>query len=617
MPDERSQGLQLGRTLWVAILAVGLCLLLAWVQWGRGLSWDEIEFYHATRWVSQGQVPFRDFWEHHAPVQWFLFAPWLLLGKASGTSAVIWLRWGQLPVWALGAWASHRMLAREGVPYPFALFPAALLLFSPFFTLWAIEYRPDTLGTIFILLGLWAWQSGARRHATLLAGAALTLSALSNLRLGPVAVPLLGLFCLADPGLRRWRWSSRSAWTLLGSLLPIAAMLVYLALSGSAGDTWKHLFSENAWFNKLSGGGSLQSVTGLLLLPFREADIAGAVLVLSGLGWTCWNMRNLARPDFAAALAALQVLQILSIFGLGIWYPYHAQGFLVVSALQLALGLEELSARCLLRFTFSHWALALLALLGMQEARRLVLDNFHPVLESQQALMGELDREIPRDRPVLDGVGFALNHEPAYRPFWFLSTIGRALSLEGKEPSYTVAKLRADPPGAVVMTGRLYSWMREWPELPPAISGLYLPRDPFLWIPGLSGRIPDKGTLERQVLFGGDYVLIASGPLADHPWFKEPFMFAGFRGAAQNPYSIDPAQHQPVPAGLEIRVNGAAVPPGPSVRLKRGDIVGITNGTGAPLGLFLVPSGSPVLFEGAPIGAEVDQELRHFSPGAD
>src|SRR3954447_6397225 len=62
------------------------------------LVWDEIEFFRATDWVRRGLVPYRDFWEHHTPLQWFVFAPVAALTNSPGVSAVIAMRWAQVPL---------------------------------------------------------------------------------------------------------------------------------------------------------------------------------------------------------------------------------------------------------------------------------------------------------------------------------------------------------------------------------------------------------------------------------------------------------------------------------------------------------------------------------------
>src|SRR5258708_1636728 len=56
------------------------------------LVWDEIEFFRATDWVRQGLVPYRDFWEHHTPLQWFLYAPMAALTHSPGAPAIVFMR---------------------------------------------------------------------------------------------------------------------------------------------------------------------------------------------------------------------------------------------------------------------------------------------------------------------------------------------------------------------------------------------------------------------------------------------------------------------------------------------------------------------------------------------
>jgi hypothetical protein len=63
------------------------------------LVWDEIEFFRATDWVRQGLVPYRDFWEHHTPLQWFLYAPIAALTHSAGAPAIIFMRFAQIPLW--------------------------------------------------------------------------------------------------------------------------------------------------------------------------------------------------------------------------------------------------------------------------------------------------------------------------------------------------------------------------------------------------------------------------------------------------------------------------------------------------------------------------------------
>ena len=60
---------------WGALFVLAVLWIAAMLHRGQPLGWDEVEFFRATKWTGEGQVPFRDFWEHHTPLQWLVFAP--------------------------------------------------------------------------------------------------------------------------------------------------------------------------------------------------------------------------------------------------------------------------------------------------------------------------------------------------------------------------------------------------------------------------------------------------------------------------------------------------------------------------------------------------------------
>lgn len=61
-------------------VAAAAVLLLAAILWGGGFCNDEAEHLHATWLVAHGQVPYRDFFEHHHPLLWYLLAPVVKIG---------------------------------------------------------------------------------------------------------------------------------------------------------------------------------------------------------------------------------------------------------------------------------------------------------------------------------------------------------------------------------------------------------------------------------------------------------------------------------------------------------------------------------------------------------
>src|SRR3954470_15709609 len=97
----------------IALLAI-LARLLQ-LQGLHPLVWDEIEFFRATDWVRHGLVPYRDFWEHHTPLQWFLFAPITALTNSPGVSAILLMRSAQLPLWIATFLLLRGWMRRAGI----------------------------------------------------------------------------------------------------------------------------------------------------------------------------------------------------------------------------------------------------------------------------------------------------------------------------------------------------------------------------------------------------------------------------------------------------------------------------------------------------------------------
>src|SRR3954454_23040789 len=101
--------------LFAGISLLSIAARLLQLQGLHPLVWDEIEFFRATDWVWHGLVPYRDFWEHHTPLQWFLFAPFTALTNSPGASAIIVMRWAQLPLWIAAFILLRGWMRRAGI----------------------------------------------------------------------------------------------------------------------------------------------------------------------------------------------------------------------------------------------------------------------------------------------------------------------------------------------------------------------------------------------------------------------------------------------------------------------------------------------------------------------
>src|SRR5688500_12833826 len=148
---------------WRLLFAAAILWIAALAQRGLPLAVDEVEFFRATKWVGQGLVPYRDFWEHHLPLQWIAFGPVAsLFANGPGVEAIVAMRWAQIAMWIAIFILLVRLARRLGLnPWP----ALVLLLVSSSFVKRAIEYRVDVPGNLAYLAGvaLIAFGAGPRR----------------------------------------------------------------------------------------------------------------------------------------------------------------------------------------------------------------------------------------------------------------------------------------------------------------------------------------------------------------------------------------------------------------------------------------------------------------------
>jgi hypothetical protein len=124
------------------VILVVLALLTLSLSVNRAFSEDEIEHIHASWYVQNGQVPYRDFFEHHHPLLWFLLAPLIALcGEELTVLAIARLL---ILLMAVGiGWLTWRISRLAGGDVETAWL-AVTMLFSGFMFLPCVmEIRPD------------------------------------------------------------------------------------------------------------------------------------------------------------------------------------------------------------------------------------------------------------------------------------------------------------------------------------------------------------------------------------------------------------------------------------------------------------------------------------------
>lgn len=597
----------------IGLLLAGIGIAIHWVS-HRPLAWDEIEFFRATDWVAKGEIPYRDFWEHHSPLQWFVYAPlhaWL--PDAAGASSVILLRWLQVPLWILTLWLWIRAVLRE-VPQWCALTPCSLLLLSPAFLLFAVEYRVDALASGLFVVGLLLGRTPGRVHRIVLGGLLLGFVPLANLRLGPQAFVCLVALGLIDTERRTWRVGYHTISLFTGALAALTITLGYFVATGSLAQAWQQLIVDNHLVAELSPSSS-RAFWSLLGITLSEFDPIPILLITGGLISAVRCLVAWRHPGLLQICALLFLVNLGLVYSLNAHYFYHFQTLLLLSLplvaelLRCLDGALQASARVrLAAATLAFWTVGLhiFGMMDVKEARR---------LECQDELVRAVHRLTRPEETVWDGSGFALERAPAY-PYWFLPMHVRLLAKSGRLPPLTPDQLQSTAPAAIVLHARTINWLREWPQLADYVHENYLPVRSNLWLPAPSGRFASAGEVRTwRILRRGTYKLTASTQLASHPFFEASHTGVDaterIQSAAIGLQHIESSRSQ-VP--LTAKVNGRPIAQSPPrhLDLDRGDLLEIRSDGREPLGVFLVPLQVSALIEPSRCASGPDAPLYSY-----
>jgi hypothetical protein len=578
------------------ILGASLFLFFMNLLRGHPISWDEIEFFRATRWTAQGRVPFRDFWEHHLPLQWIVFAPaarWLAQGP--GVEAILAMRIAQLPLLAMTFLLLARIAGRDRTDLSF-IGVVALLFCSPLFANAALEYRVDTLGVALLVAGLatavrqgsaWPWP---------IAGALLALAVLANMRLAPLVIVLAVLLAVIDP--REGRVAFRPATLLMtGGVFPVAAAFVlWLHFTGAWSSFVEGVFEynriSNAMIEEIASGSRMD----LLLSAFHNRD-AGilAVVVLAVIGMLS-RTASLRRPDAVHLTGFLAIASLGLVLATGVQYPYH---LLTTFVLLLPASMRGLEA-VLVPGRRPRWAGIVIAVAWIAcgvQTTHVFRAGFGERIRYEDEVMTAVDTWTSPGATVLDGVGYALRREPAQH-YWFLPAGVRVLSAQGRLQTADLEQFLANPPGAIIYGVRLRSWFQEKQAVQAWAMRHYAPLYRDLWLPAPSAVLDGQpGSVRWVVPARGRYRIVFSPLLARHPWLSRPHEYLVMDGDVAAGMEIPIARlPRGSSEGLRWMVKGRERRPERGVlMLEKSDHLELHAPAGLRGGLMLVPEGIDVL----------------------
>lgn len=569
------------------------------------VNWDEIEFYRATKWIAEGRLPFRDFWEHHSPLPWFLFAPVAHFVTSIDTSAIVAMRWAQLPVW-VAAFALANVFMRNAGVERFARWGAiTVAVTSSLLMTSAVEFRIDPVAIALLFGGLVLAQRGTPR-AMFGAGALFCLTGMANLRLGPMLVVAVLLLRFVDRRERKWKSEPNANWLIAGGVAMLVLVVIVFGATGSLAPMWEQLIVHNRVGESTAPGveyalaNRLMVVFGIHVIAYdREFDPAiidpgGIAVLVGGLIGLVFALRRWRNPDDLFLIAVLQFVNALFYVRMKYVYNYHFQIVTLLAVPLIAMLIERVRRR--------EVVLALLAIPWCVNLYASVLRGKEADRAYQDLIMRESHARTRPGETVFSGIPWALDREPAY-VFWFLPELARQLVLQGHAPPYSLREAIANPPAAFVADRSSLVWLvRVQRELGPYFVSHYTPVWRSLWIAGMNARVAPGERHQWFVPRDGEYRLYVVPSADRHPWFTRPMYVSSFDLPGVELQLPEPGNH---PA-LQWFIDGRPIAMTPRIQLRKGQKIEVVSSALQRLPVFLLRAEDRVIFRQPP--AEVTLE---------
>jgi hypothetical protein len=128
------------------ILAATILFILAavYVQFQKPFGWDELEHIHSSYMVYSGYVPYQDFFQHHHPLMWYVYAP--VFAIFTDKIAALWaIKIISVLVGLANIYLLYRISSFYLKTISFRLIAVILSITSIIFVFNGMEIRPDNL----------------------------------------------------------------------------------------------------------------------------------------------------------------------------------------------------------------------------------------------------------------------------------------------------------------------------------------------------------------------------------------------------------------------------------------------------------------------------------------
>lgn len=233
-PDSTADGLD----RWAPRVMIGLVAVIVaarlWLVFHRLYDPDELQHLHAGYCVWKGMVPYRDFFEQHGAVLWYLSLP---LFRILGDSLDV-LTAGRALIWAASVitmtltWGTGRRLYGRWAAAASVLLLATL----PAFQEKSVEWRPDNLAVPLVLISVLACSRSCGRGGWVwsgVVGVAIAAAFVCTQKVAYLGVGLVAGHCWSvyrEFGCSAWKWFASLT---IGAAVVAGAVLAFFAAQSS------------------------------------------------------------------------------------------------------------------------------------------------------------------------------------------------------------------------------------------------------------------------------------------------------------------------------------------------------------------------------------------------
>lgn len=257
--------------------ALGFALwTILYTETGNG---DNVEHLHATWLVAYGKVPYRDFFQHHNPLMWYIFAP--IVRFCTNTLTLLDI------AHALGIgggivtfWIVYKICRRFFNASFISALTALLVLCPPYYYIICFNYNPDTFMALFYACGLYFlfsyWQKGGL-YSLCLSFESFFISFLFTQKI-LIACAVLGLLSLYI----FYRQKSSVKDILLALVLPLMSLLLFVVLlyyADALEPYWLSNYPFNVLMQKYYGMEKINVMDYRMLYPAVVLAILGIVFL--------------------------------------------------------------------------------------------------------------------------------------------------------------------------------------------------------------------------------------------------------------------------------------------------------------------------------------------------